>query len=111
MRSKGELPSLQRAVMMASCSVSVSEFSGRGGGGGGAGSDELPLSLLWIERDPTDLMPLKSGLCVEERQLDSCKHPVLKQQRCSVTRSEGYAKRALWVGYPETTAEVSGNLQ
>lgn len=30
LRSKGELPSLQRAVMMASCSVSVSEFSRRG---------------------------------------------------------------------------------
>lgn len=74
-------------------------------------SDELPLFLLWTARDPTNLMPLKSGLYMEKNQLNSCKQPLLKQQRCSVTRSEGYAKQALLMKYPETPAEGSGNLQ
>lgn len=60
----------------------------------GRESEGPPPSLLQIERDPADLVPLKSGLRMEESQFNSCEHPVLKQQRRSVTRGEGYAKQA-----------------
>lgn len=90
MRSNDELPSLHGAGVSwnsAEC-VCLRIFQQ------GRESDGPPPSVLQTERDPADLMPLKSDLCMEESQFNSCEHPVLKQQRCSVTRSEGYAKHA-----------------